>query len=192
MNIAPDSTKPNAKSVEALQKLYQNNDRGWLFADYYFDNVMTDPRARAFIFGNTDMVYKYSNGYVRVFHWDKSQKQVYDNIMATYLDGIRNTSQILTLPLSFVPTTGIDFYIEAEGLLFDNQFYIQVNGTNIPINKVNASIPQDTFQRQYFVVKVPASVLQMGQNQLLFILNITTLKKSQKGVAVYNLKFSGA
>jgi len=74
--------------------------------------------------------------------------------------------------------------IEAEGVSYDNQLIVHLNGNAIGVllSSAKALLPNG---HQAFVVNVPDSLLQQGDNKVQFSYNTEFRLKNAK-VAVYN------
>ncbi len=187
VNNEPDTTKQNASSLEAVTKLYNEYERGWLFGDYYLTNVMTDPRARDFIIRNADFMYALSNEYVKVFHWDKSQRKRYTNGMAELLTQSTSATFEYSMDLPNLAGKKVEIVVETEGVRYDNELLVQLNGTNLGVLLKTARTP-NLGGKQTFAVEVPSNALKVGENKIRFVYNTNEYRynKSAK-VAVYNL-----
>ncbi len=166
----PDQRKLSANTYEQLVKTFNENKRGWLLADYYFDNALTDPRAKQFVEQNFDFHFSAcEDGAVKVFSWDKSKPKSYESSFVVELG--KNPNQMGSLPMSIninkaalppmvnliLTTEGIDSDVEAFILINDQQVAIKPNGksTSIGIN----------------TVQVSSNLFKEGENKIQFAFN---------------------
>ena len=74
MNDEPTNGKLHAFTTQGFINLVNSTPRGWLLADYYFYNALTDPQARQFAIQNLNYHFDASrDGGVDVFSWDRNQ-----------------------------------------------------------------------------------------------------------------------
>ncbi len=187
----PDNRPNSAYTYEQLVKTYQNNKRGWLLADYYFDNALTDPQAKRFVEQN--MVYHFDaceDGAVKVFSWDKDQPKPYNSAFVIELG--KNPNQYASFPLSInlnqtILTPKVNVYITAQGIDSNNEAYLVLN------EKGDKAVPIKTNgkanQIGYFIAEVDASLFVNGENKIQFVYNETEGNGDyQTGFVVYNLE----
>ncbi len=166
----PDQRKLSANTYEQLVRTYNENKRGWLLADYYFDNALTDPRAKQFVEQNFEFHFSAcEDGAVKVFSWDKSKPKSYESSFVVELG--KNPNQMGSLPMSIninkaalppmvnllLTTEGIDSDVEAFILINDQQVAIKPNGKS-------SSIGINT-------VQVSSNLFKEGENKIQFAFN---------------------
>ena len=166
----PDQRKLSANTYEQLVKTFNENKRGWLLADYYFDNALTDPRAKQFVEQNFEFHFSAcEDGAVKVFSWDKSKPKSYESSFVVELG--KNPNQMGSLPMSIninkaalppmvnmiLTTEGIDSDVEAFILINDQQVAIKPNGKS-------SSIGINT-------VQVSSNLFKEGENKIQFAFN---------------------
>jgi uncharacterized membrane protein len=183
-----DTTKANAGSLEMLERLYQENKTGWLFADYYFNNILTDPQARNFIIRNTDMIYSLSNAYVRVFHWDNRQPHQYTNGLAELITPLANATQQYSIELRNVDAAGIQMFVEAEGIDYDNELVIIVNGKQVGVQRKQGDERLGN-KRQTYTVHLRKDFVKDGENTIQFVYNANIPNPKNRKIAIYNMMF---
>lgn len=183
----PDNRRLSATTYEQLVKTYNENPRGWLMADYYFDNALTDPKAKQFVEQN--FTYHFDacdDGGVKVFSWDKAKPKDYQSSFVIELG--KNQNQLGSMPFTmnvnlstmapktylFFLTQGIDSDNEAYVLINDKQVAIKANGK---ASKIEGNI-----------VEVPKSYFINGENKIQFAYNDDDANGDLiKGCVIYNM-----
>lgn len=183
----PDGRKISAYTYEQLVKTYNENPRGWLLADYYFDNALTDPKAREFVEQNFTYHFEASNdGSVKVFSWDKAKPKNYAGVFVIELGKNENQlgSQEYTISINratLPPKLSMMFL--TQGIDSDNEAYVIINGDKtvaIPTNGKPDKIAEN-------VASVDASYFKDGDNKIQFIYNSEEGNGDMmKGYVVYN------
>lgn len=183
----PDGRKLSASTYEQLVKTYNENPRGWLLADYYFDNALTDPKAREFVEQNFTYHFEASNdGSVKVFSWDKAKPKDYAGIFVIELGKNENQlgSQEYTISLNkaaLPPKLTMMFL--TQGIDSDNEAYVVINGEKtvaIPSNGKPGKIAEN-------MAAVDPSYFRDGDNKIQFIYNAEEGNGDMaKGYVVYN------
>jgi len=191
LNFLPDTTFDNAKSLESVMQLHKKYNRGWLFADYYFQNVMTDPAVRNYIVQNWDFHYDLSNQYVKVFSWDNSIPQKNTGTMLEVLSPDNAGTDYLSFNLPQINNLNLVFEVDAEGIRFNNELLIEINQNILPILLSNSSSQTEVGKRQIFLTDVPSKFLiSNGENKIRLFYNTNLTKKPKKAmIAVYNITF---
>jgi len=189
----PKTKADHAQSLEGIQKLFNENDRGWLLADYYFENVMTDPKARQFIIENLDYHFALGNESIKVFSWDKGRKKTTKNGLLIQLGRDKRMIQSQEYRINIPsPNQNIRINVEAEGLDYANELMLVINRKKaIPINPNTGSIYKQSknhLSRQWFTVDIDKSLLQAGSNSIFFQYNNKLKKEKVKGCVIYNFK----
>ncbi len=184
----PEQRKNSAYTYEQLVKTYENNARGWLLADYYFDNALTDPKAKQFVEENFTYHFEgNSDGAVKVFSWDKANPKKYQSAFVYDLgkSDIQQASKDLYITMNNVGiqpkytisviSQGIDSDVEAFLIINDNaQIPIKANGkpTEVGMN----------------VFEVDASKFKNGENKLVFAYNNSDNNGDlNRGFVVFNM-----
>jgi len=181
-------TNKSAFTLEDLTKTYQENKTGWVFADFYFDNVLTDPRARDFVIKNMDYHFNLGkNGDIKVFSWDHNRPKKHQN--ALVIDLGKNSKKVASKELNFnLPNLnavqkGVMLIIEAEGVDTQNEAYVAINQENHIIFKATKSN-----SRQDYKLFIKKEWLKQGENKMQFLYN-TKIIDFPKGFAIYNIRF---
>lgn len=187
VNNDPDKRNPSAWTYDQLVKTYNENPRGWLLADYYFENAMTDPRARQFV--EEKFVYHFDaceDGGVKVFSWDKAKPKSYQSSFVIELG--KNSSEIGSAPFSimintanlgekvylFLLTQGVDSDSEAFVLINDKEVFIKANGHP---DRIDGNI-----------FEVPKSYFKNGENKIQFGYNDDESNGDvTKGCVIFNM-----
>lgn len=195
VNLEPKKDGNSAISVEDIARTISKHKTGWLFADFYFDNVLTDQRARDFVIRNMDYHFNISNeGDIKLFSWDHSRPKKYQNTLLIELG--RNDAKLASRELNFNLQTlenindGLTLVIEAEGIDNINEAYVTINKANsavIPIPKQVKKSANIAARRSYEVF-IGKSWLKQGKNSLQFAYN-KDIKDYPKGFVIYNINF---
>ncbi len=173
-----------AYSVNGFMNIVKSNKRGWLIADYYFDNVMTDPRAKDFAIKNLDYYFNLSvDGSVKVFSWDHDIPRKHRNTVLIELGkGAKMASNEMNFSISNLQDVqNPQLRIESEGIDGKDEAFAIINKKHqvlIP--------PNDALGRSYSVTPIDKSWLKQGQNTLQFGYNQKT-KDFFKGYVIYNI-----
>jgi len=181
-------TNNSAYTIEDLTKTYQENKTGWVFADFYFDNVLTDPRAKDFVIKNMDYHFNLGkNGDIKVFSWDHNRPKKHQNTLV--IDLGKNNKKIASKELNFnlqninAVQKGIMLIVEAEGVDTKNEAYVAINQENHIIFKATKSS-----SRQVYNLFIKKEWLKQGENKMQFLYN-TKIIDFPKGYAIYNIRF---
>lgn len=188
VNREPTGAKNSAFTLEELISTYKENKTGWLFADFYFDNVLTDPRARDFVIKNMDYHFNLNkDGDIKVFSWDHARTSKQKNTVVIDLgkNPRRNVSKELKFNLQNIDAVnkGITLIIEAEGIDTKNEAYVGINAKNHAIFNVTKN-----YKRQVYSVFLEKSWLKQGENSMQFYYNKDIID-FPKGYAIYNIRF---
>jgi hypothetical protein len=187
----PETNKRSAATFEQFVKTYNENPRGWLLADYYFDNALTDPRAKEF--AEQNFTYHFdacSDGAVKVFSWDKSKPKAYQSAFVIELGKNDNqqASQPFTVNInkaSLPPVAFLQFL--TQGIDSDNEAYVIINGDKQVAITPNGRPSQIESNR----VKVDPAIFKEGQNKIQFIYNTEEGNGDEtKGFVIYNFDLS--
>lgn len=184
----PDNQPNSATTYEQLVKTYNNNPRGWLLADYYLDNALTDPRAKQFVEQNFNFHYGASDdGGVKVFSWDKSKPKEYPSAFVIELG--KNENQMASMPMTInlaqvSPATKMMVMIVAQGIDNNSEAIVQINDKQYAIKKNG-----DPNKIQNILLEVPSSAFKVGQNSIQFGYNEDGADSEEtKGCVIYNLE----
>lgn len=182
-----DGRKISATTFEQLVKTFNENPRGWLLADYYFDNALTDNKARQFVIENFTFHFDGSvDGGVKVFSWDKSKPKPYPTTLFIEL-GKENTDQLseemsFNIDKSMMPAKA-KVLVLAVGIDSDSEAFLLINGKDFAIKSSGGSM-----QAGICTFEVDASVFNQGENKFQFAYNDDeTNGDINKGFVVLNL-----
>lgn len=194
VNRKPTNQKNSAYTLQELINTYKENQRGWLFADYYFHNIFTDPKSRDFVIKNMNYHFNIDNdGEIQVFSWNHQRKRKYRNSMLIELG--RNERKIASKPLNFTIKSmdqirnGLIIGIDAEGIDKKNEAYVIINKKHYAVfnlHKNKSSI--ENAKRQNFTTVVKKEWLKEGQNIMQFVYN-KDVADYPKGYVIYNVFF---
>lgn len=127
-NEATGNRGQSAWTYEEFLETVKLHNRGWIVADGYLYNVMTDPRAREYIFRT--MKYHFSastDGTVYVFSWDHSVPES-SKAFVLELGKLENLSPFVPFTIKTseaVPSVAVS--IDCEGIDSDREAYLVVN-----------------------------------------------------------------
>lgn len=194
VNRKTTNQKNSAYTLQELINTYKENQRGWLFADYYFHNIFTDPKARDFVIQNMNYHFNIDNdGEIKVFSWNHQRKRKYRNSMLIELG--RNKRKLASKPLNFTIKSmdqirnGLIIGIDAEGIDKKNEAYVIINKKHYAVfnlHKNKSSI--ENAKRQNFTTVVKKEWLKEGQNIMQFVYNKDVVDYP-KGYVIYNVFF---
>ncbi len=188
-----DNSKAHAFSLKGVMDIYSNNERGWLLADYYFENVMTDPKTRQFIIQNLDYHYNLGNEYIKVFSWDKTRPLKHRNHILEELgrDGIKYQSLEYGLVIPKNDKETVTLMIEAQGIDFNNELFVFVNKkTRLQVDPKTGELyrkNKNRWARQKFYLTVKKSAFKKGNNTVQFKFNNKVKNERIKGCVVFKL-----
>ena len=189
-NTPPNECRPPcANSYEDLRDILMNYERGWLLADYYFYNVMTDPRARALVCKYMDY-HPQSNkdGGVLVFSWNTKNPSPVENQSMLYVLG-KSETKLASDELSMTLKNGVekmeDLYLNAYARsVSKNEMYVLVNKKfKIPFP---SSKKQDQLEK--LSVNLKPGILSEGKNTFRFFYNKNVKYDEVKGFSVHHLE----
>lgn len=189
--------EPNsAESFKDLIEIFKKNRRGWVFADYYFETALTDPRAKDFVIRNMKFHFNLGEeGDVKVFSWDHSIRSKEKNTVVEVVGKAPNktASPIREFTMKVSNQENYLMEIEAEGIDTKNEAFVLLNKSMRFVfkpakqkNKFDAH-----FKRQKYEFTLPANALKDGKNEIQFGYN-TKVKDFPRGFAVYNIVFKKA
>ncbi len=167
----PDGRKRSAYTYEQLVKTYEENPRGWLLADYYFDNALTDQRAKEFVEQNFTFHFDAcENGDVKVFSWDKAKPRTYNGAFVIELGKNENQQASQAFSMNINKATlppKLNMYFLTQGIDSDMEAFVVINGDKQVAIKPNGRPSQIEGNE----VPVDASYFKDGENKIQFIYN---------------------
>jgi uncharacterized membrane protein len=182
-----ETTEPNGTTFENFVETTRQYKRGWVFADYYFYNVMTDPRARDHVIRNLKYHFDANtDGTVQIFSWDSDvQEQPKSFIIELGKTPEMHASQ--QLPVNLTGLEGkskVLLYIDCEAI-GEREAFVVVNNTHSAfLTKINSD------GRESAVTVLDAKWFQQGQNTIQFGYNRNVPGDARRGFAIYNVSFS--
>jgi hypothetical protein len=184
----PSGKPVSGYTTEEFIKTVETYPRGWLVADYYFYNVMTDPKARQYATENLQYHYMAStDGSVQVFSWDHNKPQRKSPLFVELgkpLGGQASPPIDFSLSLSG-PETDMVFYLEIEGVDSDAEAFMVLNGS------AQVAIPKPQgkgYGKEMAKVRVNKAMLKEGANQVQFSYNPAARELDYRpGFVIYNL-----
>lgn len=190
LNPYEETTEPSARSLQNLQETMRNYPKGWLFADYYLFGPLTDPQTRKYAFEN--MKYNFDAsvaGDVYVFSWDQSQN-VQPMATVEHVGPGNEISQALTINMPGISSYPyIDFYIDCEGIDFNQEAVIVFNG------RYSQFIPPHKKQgRGLTGIRVNTENLADGENRIQFKYHPGEEQSPndvRSGFVIYNIRVGG-
>ncbi|MCO6494060.1 MAG: glycosyltransferase family 39 protein [Bacteroidetes bacterium] len=168
----PDGKKVSGYTTDEFINTVKNNPRGWLLADYYFYNVMTDPHARQYAIEHLDYHFGAGrDGSVQVFSWDHSKPKTEETPILIELGKPlgRQQSDELSFNINLMGQDKVFFIFDEEGIDVSGEAVIQINnGQMFPIPK-----PENSrgWGKEYATLEIPAQYFQNGQNKATFYYN---------------------
>ena len=188
VNFPVDTVNPNANSTQAVAKLLDNSDKAWLVADYYFNNVMTDPETRSYIISRMKFEYGMSNQYVSVFSYDKTNPNTCSNMVFEYI----HSENMISMAYQFERPTGgnMVLLLDLEGIFYDNEAIIMFNNAHsVGILQSQGALFRkngDSKSRQVYAVPIPPGIITPGRNTFEIGLNNNSLYEKCRFV-LYNM-----
>lgn len=186
----PDGKKVSGYTTEEFMSTIKNNPRGWLLADYYFYNVMTDPQARQFAIEHLDYHFGASrDGSVQVFSWDNSKPKTEETPILVELGKPlgRSQSDEKSFNLNLTGQDKVLFIFDEEGIDVSGEAVIQINGGQMfPIPK-----PENSrgWGKEYATMEIPAQYLNNGSNKAQFYYNPQVVADDiRPGFVIYNVR----
>ncbi|MBL7959615.1 glycosyltransferase family 39 protein [bacterium] len=183
-----ETTAPNGTTYENFVETTQRFKRGWVFADYYFYNVMTDPRVRDHVIRNLTYHFDAStDGTVQVFSWDHDTPEPPKSFVFE-LGKSPEMQASQQFPINMQDLGGkskVKIFVDGEAIDDDREAFVVIN------NAHSAFISQClTNQRETVLTELDAKWFQPGQNVIQFGYNRNAANDARKGFAVYNVSFS--
>jgi predicted membrane-bound mannosyltransferase len=184
-----DTITLNANSTGGFLHLLNHPDRVWLLADYYFNNVMTDPETRSCVINRMKFEYNMSNRYVSVFSYDKIHPNPLPGAMFEHI----HSENPISIEYQFEKPPGENriLLLDMEGISYDNEAIIQFNRNNpVGILRAQGTLFRengDSKSRQVYAVPVPPNIIIPGTNTFKIGLNNHPLYRKCRFV-LYNMQ----
>jgi hypothetical protein len=182
-NEATGKKGSSAWNYEEFLQTISLAKRGWLIADYYLYNVMTDQRARAYVIEN--MKYHFdacSDGTVQVFSWDHNAPEPKKAFIFEVGKG-EDASPPMTVTLGpFQPTGKARVSVDCEAVDTNQEAFVVINGEQ------SFFLPRcQTTHREVVNFEVENRWFQQGKNTLQFGYYGKNSGDPRRGYAVYNV-----
>lgn len=179
---------PNGSTYDNFVETVERYKRGWVFADYYFYNVMTDPRVRDYVIKNLKYHFDAcTDGTVQVFSWDRDRAEPLKSFIIE-LGKIPEMQASQQLPVNLTDLESkskVRMYLDAEAIDDSKEGFVVINNTH------SVYIPKCiSAQRQTVVLDADVKWFLPGQNIIQFGYNRNTAGDVRKGFAIYNVSFS--
>jgi hypothetical protein len=184
---------PCAESVEDIVNTLKNYERGWLLADYYFYNVMTDPQARSVICRYLDYHPQGSNdGGVLIFSWDKKNPDPVKNQTLLYVLGksngkINSDELSMNLRKGFEQANSLSLYVYARSVS-NNEMIVLVN------NKYKVVMPatKSKTDMERLSATIKPDILLEGKNTFKIIYNTKVPLDEIEGFSLHHIGITGS
>ena len=184
----PDSTVRNsATSFYNFVRTVENNPRGWLLADYYFDNIFTDDRARMYVYQNMYFYPEASrDGGVMLFGWDHSKPKPQQQNLVVELG--KTMSKILSRdfymspPEALLQMPELKLTLRAQHVNNNREAFILFNDQNAVYLPPNKGKDIETMK-----LTVRSEWLVRGQNKIQICYDDQVKNDKDPGFAIYFL-----
>jgi hypothetical protein len=186
-NDKVETAEPNGTTYENFIETVRRYRRGWVFADYYFYNVMTDPRVRDYVIKNLKYHFDAcSDGTVQVFSWDiDAPESPKSFIIELGKSPEMQASQQLPVNLTAVEgKSKVLIFVDGEAI-DDREAFVVVNNAHSAFLS-----PTNNEGRKALMTALDLKWFQSGQNIIQFGYNRNVPQDIQKGFAIYNVSFS--
>jgi len=195
-NEPTDTLNDNASTYKDFLRTFSKHNKGWLLADYYFDNVMTDPRAKQVVIQNMNYIFDFCpESDLKVFYWNRNipnNQEPKTFVIELGKTKERFVSEELPFTIDLNKGNKLLLRIDAEGIDTDQEAFIIINGKPIQyITKDNPENKQNIIEinpslRRIFSVYIDKENLSQNENKLQFGYNFEA-KDVKKGYVVYNI-----
>ncbi len=177
------SSVASAWNYEEFLETVNKSKRGWLIADYYLYNVMTDQRARQYVLQNMKFYLDAcADGSVQVFSWDNEKPEPQKDFMFELGKSTNATPQIPLMIASLEKSLTVTLAVDCEGIDDEQEAILAINGKTMLLPKCRGT------QRETDTVLVEKSYFRQGQNVVQFGYNVDNPMDERKGFAVYGVK----
>lgn len=181
----PSRDSISAATLPNLKRTVQENPRGWLFANYYLYNVVTDPEARSFVYNNFKFRPELSSSEadIQVFSWDKNTNTPsYQNVIV-HLGRYRRTSEQFAFNVG-TETPAKSLSVKVEGIDYLGEAYIILNNN---FNKAIPIPPNKTKGIEQKTGEIDPGLLIKGRNVIHFYYNHRE-DNNKAGFIIYQLQ----
>lgn len=187
----PEPGKYSAATFEDLRRTVASAPRGWLLADYYFDNVFVDDASRLFVYENLQYYPEASpDGSVKVFGWDRTKPRPKNQNLVIQLgkaaDKIISGAYMMDIPAQVYDKPVVEMQVRYQGVDSNREALVILNDDNavyLPANKAKGIETQTlTVQKQW---------LRPGPNKIQVMYEEAVQHDPDKGFTVYYIGFTG-
>jgi uncharacterized membrane protein len=186
----PQPNQSSAATYEDLRRTVAATPRGWLLADYYFDNVFVSPESRQFVYENMHFYPEASpDGSVMVFGWDHSKPAPQHQNMVVQLGKAQDKYEALPYDIN-IPTERlqaspkIPIQVRYSGVDTPREALIVFNDNNALYLPANRSKGIET-QR----LEVNSAWLRPGANKIQIMYEPEVKSDPDKGFTFYQLLY---
>lgn len=188
LNYTNENTElPDAKTVESLIQTFKQYERGWLIADYYFYNVMTDPAAMSLVCRHLDYHPGSTNdGGVLVFSWNRKDPPVIPYQTMLFVVGksdVRVSTPKLNINLDERYFTASEVFVTINARFVSDKELIVV--LNDKFKVFGPACKSNGIER--LDIKVPLSEIKPGTNTLQVFYNNQVPVDREKGFVIHHL-----
>lgn len=189
-NESDFSVLPDARTLENLQKTIEQYERGWLLADYYFYNVMTDQAAMTFVCKHMDYHPEATNdGGVLVFSWstrNPPEKKYQSTLFVLGKSDIRKATNKLNINLKeeYLKASEVRLMVNAQ-FVSENEMIVNLN------DKYRVFAPPCKTQKiETLEIKIPKEQIKAGINTIQIHYNDKVKIDHNKGFSVHQIAMS--
>ena len=181
----------SAATAGDLRRTVASTPRGWLLADYYFDNVFVDDESRLFVYENLQYYPEASpDGSVKVFGWDRSKPRPKNQNLVVQLgkaaDKIVSGAYMMDIPQEMYQKPTVEMQVRYQGVNSNREALIILNDDNavyLPANQGKG------IENQSLVVQ--KQWLRPGPNKVQVMYEEAVKNDPDKGFTVYYIGFTG-
>ncbi|MEM1124375.1 MAG: FUSC family protein, partial [Bacteroidota bacterium] len=186
VNYQPESSNLDAHSIANLTRTFNERNRVWLLADYYFETVYTDPQARALVFKNMELHYDaVESGDVSIYSWDRNKPKSFkeqDMILVVARNRQKRSSNKLNFEMTeaFLQKDKIEARVAVQANSQGEGFFV-IN------DKYKYMVPPNTSNEiQEFAVPLQKNSVKVGTNTLQFSTQFANeAKDPRKGFSIH-------
>jgi 4-amino-4-deoxy-L-arabinose transferase-like glycosyltransferase len=183
--------KYSAATFEDFKRTVESAPRGWLLADYYFDIVFVDDRARMYAYQNLQYYPEASpDGSVRVFGWDHSKPRPQQQNMVVQLgkssNKIASEHFMIGIPTPVYQSPTVFMKIRYQNVNSNREALVIFNDDNAVYLPPNAG---KGVEEQ--LIELQKSWIKPGQNKVQVMYEEAVTDDPDKGFTVYYIDFTG-
>jgi len=188
-NPAEPNKRYSAATFEDLRRTVANSPRGWLLADYYFDNIFIEERSRRFVYENLHFYPEASpDGSVMVFGWDRGKPPPQQQNLVVQLgkaaDKIVSKDFLVQIPEIAFQGPVVPMQIRYQGVNSDREALVVFNDDNAVYLPQNKGIGPEMQS-----VELQKGWVKPGVNKIQIMYEETVKRDPDKGFTVYYVGF---